>query len=74
MYDTIGDVPLILQGAAQRETLSPDQLYRLQAQGIPVSTAGKPSAVNVSSVLLPLGIGIAVAWYLAGGTRRRSLF
>lgn len=65
-----GDVPLILQGAAQRETLSPEQLARLQSQGI--STQGAP--VNVSSVLLPLIVGVGAAWFLAGGSRRRTLW
>lgn len=66
----IGETPLILQGAAQRETLSPDQLSRLDAQGIPVGSA----SVNVSSVLLPLALGVGAAFFLAGGSRRRSLF
>lgn len=66
----IGETPLILQGAAQRETLTPDQLSRLAAQGIPVAKAG----VNVSSMLLPLALGIGAAWFLAGGSHRRSLW
>lgn len=65
-----GDIPLILQGAAQREALSPDQQTRLQAQGIPVSSTAR---VNFSSTLLPLIGGLVAAWYLAGGSRRRSL-
>ncbi len=66
----LGDVPLILQGAAQRETLSPDQLSRLRQQGIPTGGA----SVNVSSILLPLAIGVGIAFALAGGSHHRSLF
>lgn len=75
MYATMGALPLILQGAAQRETLSPEQLTRLQAQGIPTTSAtGQPAGVNVSSMLPFLIIGGIAAWFLAGESRRRSLF
>lgn len=71
----VGDVPLILQGAAQRETLTPDQIARLQSQGIPTTTSGGSAPrVNVSSVLPMLLIGGIAAWFMAGGSRRRSLF
>jgi hypothetical protein len=66
----VGETPSILQGAANRETLSPDQLSRLQSQNIPTENA----AVNVSSVLPTLIIGGVAAWFLAGGSRRRSLW
>lgn len=71
----MGQVPTILQGAATRERLTPDQLARLQAQGIPVTTAsGQMAPVNVRSVLPMLLVGIVAAWFLAGGTKRRTLF
>lgn len=52
------DVPQILRGAAYRETLSPEQLSRLESEGIPTAKA----AVNVGSVLPMLLIGGALAW------------
>lgn len=64
-----GEVPLILQGAAQRETLSPDQLHRLAASGVPVDT--QKASVNVSSVLPMLVIGAVAAFFLVGGSGRR---
>lgn len=63
-------MPTILQGAAYRETLSPEQLSRLESQGIPTAKA----SVNVSSVLPMLVIGGIAAWFLARGTKRRSLW
>jgi hypothetical protein len=69
-----GELPSILQGAAQRETLSPDQLFRLQEQGIATTSAGKPAGVNSSSVILPLALGLAVSYFLGGGSKRRSLW
>jgi hypothetical protein len=63
----MGETPLILQGAAQRETLSPDQLSRLGVS--PANTA-----INVSSVVLPLAAGVVAAFFLAGGSKHRSLF
>lgn len=65
-----GEIPKILQGAAQRETLTPDQLNRLDTQGIPTTGAG----VNVSDVLPMLLVGVVAAWFLSGGTKRRTLF
>lgn len=71
----IGQIPLILQGAATRETLTPDQLYRLESQGIPTTSAtGQKAPVNVSSIFPMLAIGAVAAWFLAGGSRRRSLW
>jgi hypothetical protein len=65
-----GEIPTILQGAATRETLTPEQLSRLQSQGVSTEGAG----VNVSSVLPMLIVGAIAAWFLAGGTKRRSLW
>lgn len=62
-------IPEILQGAAQRETLSPEQLARLESQGIP--TAG--AHVNAASMLPMLAIGAIAAWFIAGGSKRGSV-
>ncbi len=65
-----GEVPIILRGAAERETLSPEQLERLRQEMVPVAGA----QVNVRSVVLPLALGLIAAWYLSGGSKRRSLW
>lgn len=66
----MGETPLILQGAAAREKLTPEQLDRLKMQGIQTVAA----SVNITPVLLPLGVGMLAAWFLAGGAHRRTLW
>ena len=66
----MGETPAILQGAAQREKLTPEQLDRLKMQGIQTVA----SAVNITPVMLPLGVGMLAAWFLAGGAHRRTLW
>jgi hypothetical protein len=71
------DVPLILAGAARRETLSPEQLARLESQGIP-TTGANSGATNVklkgSSALLPLLLGGVAAFFLTGHKGSRKLW
>jgi hypothetical protein len=64
-----GEIPKILQGAVQRETLTPEQLSRLTSQGVPTTGAG----VNVTSVLPMLILGGIAAWFIAGPHRRGAL-
>lgn len=67
MY-ALGDVPLILQGAGQRERLTPEQQARVASMGGSVAPA-RAAAVSsgIPPILLYAGIGLAAAWLLASG-------
>jgi hypothetical protein len=74
MY-ALGDVPLILQGAGQREKLSPEQAARVGSMvaergGTPVLS---PARVGVSPVLVYAGLGLVAAYLIASGRSRGGL-
>ena len=70
MYTLGSDVPLILQGAAQREVLTPEQTQRVSTMivergGVPIASPAyspSPSKGFFSSIA-----GDTPLWLLAGG-------
>lgn len=75
MY-AIGEVPLILQGAGTRETLTPDQQARVgvmvaERGGTPVLSPARVG-LGVSPVVLYAGLGLLAAYLIASGKSRGS--
>lgn len=70
MYSALGDVPLILQGAGQREKLSAEQAARVAAMGGTVNLPAAPVSAGFSPIVLYAGLGLAAAYLLATGRSR----
>lgn len=71
----LGDVPLILQGAGTREAagLTPDQVARLQTQGIPVDPSASAFAQPKSALsgfIVPAIAAFGLAMFLSRSGRR----